>query len=414
MTGLFRAEAVAARRRHALGDVIVAQPLSHSLLTIFLAAIVLSTGLLATLGSWARRETVSGFLSPDKGIVRVHAPRPGRVGRIHVREGQRVGPGSPLLTLLGERVTGHGMAVDAEVLRSIDRQLAEVETRRQLDARITESESERLHAALDGLIAEAAAIEGQLAVQQKLMDRLRNNLDRIRSVADRGYISSDDFTDREENVLRAEQSLASLQERLAANETRLRQTRLALERLPLDSAQRLSDLDSLRAELERARTEFEAQQSVTVTAPIAGTVSALRAVDGESADTALPLLSILPAGSILEAQLFVPTRAIGFVEPGQDVRLQYDAFDYRRYGVHAGTVANVTASVLSPAEARHGATIGEPAYRVTVQIDRQFVVAEGRAIPLQAGMSVRADIVLERRTLVEWLLEPLLGLRGRT
>jgi membrane fusion protein len=55
----------------------------------------------------------------------------------------------------------------------------------------------------------------------------------------------------------------------------------------------------------------------------------------------------------------------------------------------------------------------EPLYRVTVNLDRQSVTAYGREQPLAAGMQLDADVMLERRRLIEWLFAPVLGVTGR-
>ena len=70
------------------------------------------------------------------------------------------------------------------------------------------------------------------------------------------------------------------------------------------------------AELELRRIELSGEQSLTIVASIAGTVTGLRAAVGSNADPRLALLNILPQGGTLEAQLYVPTRAIGFLGPG--------------------------------------------------------------------------------------------------
>jgi membrane fusion protein len=60
---------------------------------------------------------------------------------------------------------------------------------------------------------------------------------------------------------------------------------------------------------------------------------------------------------------------------------------------------------LSPIELK------EPAYRITVALDRPDIDAYGKKIPLQADMLLRADIILEKRSLISWLLDPLLSVR---
>jgi len=207
MSGLFRAEAMASERHRLLGDVILAQPLSFVVMTLFLGGIVVAIGVLITLGSYARKETVIGFLTPDRGIVRVHAPRAGVVGTLHVGEGQDVRQGSPLITLLGDRTTGAGVAVDDEMLRSIEVQLGEIEAQKNLQTRRFETEARRLAAELTGLEAEAGAIDAQLASQGDLLGRMRENFTRVQSIAERGFISRDAFLAREEDLLAKRQQL---------------------------------------------------------------------------------------------------------------------------------------------------------------------------------------------------------------
>jgi membrane fusion protein len=414
MSRLFRTEAIDSQRQRLLGDAVLAQPLSFSVLTIFLASTVVAIGILVSLGSYARKETVVGFLSPDTGIVKIHAPRIGVVGQLYVSEGQIVAQGKPLLTLLADRITGGGIDVDGEMLRAIDAQLDEIKVQNTLEIRRREADTDRLAAELDGREAERETIDQQILVQKQLLKSLQANYERVRRVVDKGFISSDEYMAREENLLANKQLLASLSQKNAVNLRQSRQIELAIERAPLESEQRLSELTSIQADLLLRKTELEARRSININAPISGKVTALRAIAGASVGTQLPLLTMLPAGGKLEAHLFVPTRAIGFAEIGQEVRLLYDAFDYRHFGVHVGTISQISSSVFSPAEVQAGFQLTEPTYRVIVKIARQQVAANGQQFTLQAGMSLRADIVLEKRTLINWLMDPLIRLRGRT
>ncbi|HVG47786.1 MAG TPA: HlyD family secretion protein, partial [Rubellimicrobium sp.] len=112
-----------------------------------------------------------------------------------------------------------------------------------------------------------------------------------------------------------------------------------------------------------------------------------------------------------QAELFVPTRAIGFVEVGQDVRILYDAFPYQHFGTYRGRVAKISQTILTSSDVAAPVTPREPAYRATVALERQDVDAYGKRMPLQPDMLLRADVILERRTLVQWILNPLLSAR---
>ena len=138
----------------------------------------------------------------------------------------------------------------------------------------------------------------------------------------------------------------------------------------------------------------------------------------------MPLLSIVPAGSKLEAHLFSPSRAIGFVRPSQRVLLRYQAFPYQKFGHHAGVVASVSRSAISPGELPQQlsaladlsgeAGASEPVYRITVDLASQAVVAYGEPVRLQPGMQLEAHVHIESRRLIEWVLDPLFTLTGKS
>jgi membrane fusion protein len=148
-------------------------------------------------------------------------------------------------------------------------------------------------------------------------------------------------------------------------------------------------------------------------APLAGRTTALQAAPGLRVDPSKPRLPLLPDGPGLTAELILPSRAIAFVEPGQRVRLMVDAFPYRRFGTLGGTVETVSKAVLSPDAVIGNAALTRAASRVTIRLDRRDIDAFERFAPLKPAMTLRVHIVLESRSLMAWLLEPLIGIRGR-
>jgi membrane fusion protein len=125
------------------------------------------------------------------------------------------------------------------------------------------------------------------------------------------------------------------------------------------------------------------------------------------------LATVLPAGSGVHVELLVPTRAIGFVKAGSVVELRYEAFPFQRFGQYRGVVNQVSKTVWSQGERVGPFTVKEPVYRVDVKLDDQVVRAQGQEFPLKSGMLVGADILLEKRTIFEWVFEPVLELRAR-
>jgi membrane fusion protein len=276
-----------------------------------------------------------------------------------------------------------------------------------------EAEVSRLQDHIAGLVAEIAALELQLTAQQQRTRVAKQQVTAVRDLVRQGYISVVEFKRRQDNYLAQRQSEASISQQIAQKASEAAQERHALGELPDQNAKKLSVLQASVAELDTRLAESEGRRAYLITAPIAGRVSALQAQVGLTADPTIPQLAIVPSGSILEAELLVPARAIGFVEPGQAVRLAYEAFPFQRFGFHGGRVQTVSRTLLRPAELVGPIALREPCYRVAVALDRQTLDAWGREIPLSPDMTLRADIVFDRRILLAWLFEPLLGLRGR-
>jgi membrane fusion protein len=115
----------------------------------------------------------------------------------------------------------------------------------------------------------------------------------------------------------------------------------------------------------------------------------------------------VPAGGILQAEIYIPSRAMGFVKPDQEVRLLYDAFPYQRFGAYRGRVVRVSQAILASSDVPAVISAKEPVYRAVVALEKQTIEAEGQIIPLQSGGQLTANIILDRRTLIEWILSPL-------
>ena len=132
---------------------------------------------------------------------------------------------------------------------------------------------------------------------------------------------------------------------------------------------------------------------------------------GQAVYAGQPIISILPSGSELRAQLLVPSSAIGFIKNGDRVLLRYQAYPYQKFGMHRGTVMRISRSASTVTQEQGVAR--QPVYRVLVSLDRQDVLAYGKPETLRPGMQLEADIMGERRRLYEWLLEPLYSVTGK-
>lgn len=418
MRPLFRPEALQAQRQSWLGGVQLVRPLSLTVLTAGALALLLALAAFLALAGYTRKATAPGVLMPDLGLIRLVPAVAGTVLERHVEEGQAVEAGQVLFVLALERPL-----FDAAVRERVQRSLADRQRSLQASAAqqrsLLESQEAALQRRLEALAGEAAQIDAESALQQQRLALAQQALARLESLQGEQFISPAQVQAKREELL----ALQAAQQSLARQRTALVRERAELEgerrALPLRAGDAQGELERQLAQLEREAAELDADRRLLVRAPQAGSVSAVLAEPGQAVSPASALASLVPQGAALQAHLYAPSSAIGFVRPEQPVRLRLAAFPYQKFGHVSGRVTQVSRTPLGASElaalalvpgAMPGAGGGQPLFRITVALDD---AADAPALPLVAGMQLQADVALERRRLIEWLFEPALGWRSR-
>ena len=409
---MFRQEAIDFERQHRQGgQVALLQPLPTKIITWLAAVSVGCIIIFLFLGQYARKETVVGFLAPTSGIAKIFATRPGTIKDIYVKEGEEVKKGQPLLAVETSQIAVTGQDINAGMLAPLEWQQTTLKDQIAAEQERMKSEQARLSATAAGLETEISEVRAQIETQQEQFRLSSEFVSSVAGLAARGIVSDLDYKKRQVAALEQKEKLDSLNQQLAARQNQLTEARFSLEQLPTVTAGKIQSLRSELATTEQHIAEINGRRAYEIRAPAAGRVTILQATVGQFADTTRPEMDIVPDDSILQAELFVPTRAIGFVQPGQEVRILYDAFPYQQFGTYRGRVIEISQTILTRADTIGPVELKEPAYRVKVSPDRPDIDAYGKRIPLQADMLLRADIILEKRTLLKWLLDPLLSVR---
>ncbi len=424
-TRLFRAEALAERQTQWMGTVLLAARTSHRMFTLVGVAAATAILCLLVFASFTRTARVNGWLLPEQGMVRVFAPRPGVVSGLHVIEGQSVQKGDRLLTLSDELQSATLGATQAQVMQRLaERRASLAEERNQQRLLLAQQDRAFTHR-VGALQAEQAQIEREIKLLQARVEIAGRSEALHREQYRLGFISEIRLQLIQSELLEQRARLGALERsRLAAIRER-EGVEAEHADLPFKLGKEIALLERGIAQLEQEHAEAEAKREIVVSAPQAGSVTAIHAVPGARADIAAPLLAIVAPNTRLEAHLYSPSRAVGFVRPGQRVLLRYQAYPYQRFGHYEGVVANVSRTALSPGElppqlaglsGLTGLAAGgtaEPIYRITVRLARQSVTAYGAQVPLQPGMALEAHVALERRRLYEWVLDPLYTVTGQ-
>ena len=408
---LFRREALQAIQQHGFGDIRLATPLTAGILTLSVMVLAAALSSYAAFGEYTRRVRVSGALAPVMGLQTMTAPTSGRVQRLDVREGQEVRAGQVLAVVSTERQSLAGNTagmVMAQLQAQHIRLGIDLDDLSRLEAQQSAGLQQRvalLHAQLDAMSAQRDLARQQAANSAALLAR-------IAQLGAKGYISAFEVVRQQTARLETEAQVKALDRQVIELRQQLAATKDQRAQLPLTIASQRSALERQRAGIEQSMAQVEADRAAVLRAPQSGRVSAVLVTAGQPVSTGQALLAIVPSGSPLEAQLLIPSHAAGFVRPGQRVAIRYAAYAYQKFGLQVGTVQQVTQNALTQAEV--GALLGgqvppEALYRVRVRLDRQHVMAYGRQQALKPGMALEADLLLDRRRLLEWVFEPLYG-----
>ncbi len=407
---LFRKEALKHRADRLHGDVHLAIPVRWQVIGGLFFVIVVAAILFLSLAGYSRIETVGGIIAPEGGIARIVPTRAGIIDQLPVEAGQKVERGAALAVIVtGENLAG-GAASSAEILASLTRQEQDLGRQQDQISAAAAAERAQLAARISGLEADVAGLRSRIEIQMGLVESARGELEVAKKIAERGFISRRDILQREEVWLGRQQQLSQLRQTLATQQAAIREAHGAIRQTGASTGAQISALAGQRSDIAQRRTSAEASSAYRLEAPVAGTVTALTARDGQAVSPPAPIMSVVPSGSQLRAELYVPTSAIGFLEVGQEVSLALDAFPYQRFGTMPARITSIASAPVAQADAQGNAV---PVYIVTASLEREAVSAYGQEEALIAGMTLTARITTEEQSLLEWLFEPLFAVGRR-
>jgi membrane fusion protein len=396
-----------------MGAINLATPLGFIWWALLAAALAAAIVLFLVFGHYTRRAEVTGQLMPSAGILALSAKTTGTVARTMVHEGEQIEAGQPLIEISADLISASMGDTGAVVSARLHAQEAQVRTTLVNLQPQAEAQAKDLHARIGMLQAQMRQIDGQLSLQRQQAETTAHLLKKAAPLHQRGIISTVEFDQYQATALSQQAGIKTLRRQRLDTQQQLSALQAKLKQLPLDTAAKANRLRGQLAQLDAQLAQNEAARGTVLRAPRAGVISTLLVKAGQNVADGQPVLSILPRGAKLEAQLLVPSSAIGFVKPGNQVVLRYRAYPYQKFGQQYGKVVQVSRSALGHTEASTllGRNVAIPLYRVLVALDRQSIEAYGKPEALKPGMALDADILLDRRTLWQWVFEPLYGLR---
>lgn len=403
---LFRKPALTRKERF-LGEVMLAGPASTPLAYAIAGGCLTALIALAFLVEVPSKLNAAGVLLPVGGLTSVTAEQSGVIGKVLVEPGALVTAGSPLMTLLVDRMLTNGDGSFEVRAQSATRQRQMLEMRRRQERLAFETR-------LESLRLRKAALESTLG---PLVERLRNTQrqaelatgahERVMALAGTGHAALRDVESAEVRMLQARAALSQL-------EAEQIETRSAAERIARDIETERAAFEALDLSLEMESEkladrslELDSLARQSIVAPMTGQLADVLVRPGDTVPVGWLLATLHRPETPIEARVYLSSRFAGRAEPGQEAILKLPTFPSRQFGVVRGKLASITSAPLEPRDVRLVPNLFEPVYEARVTLDRQHMDAKGRRWPLRPGLGVEATIVESRRTLIGWLLEPL-------
>lgn len=419
MSHLFRKEVFVAQQNKWTGQVILTRPFSFLFLTFCAFLIALCIIIFLIFGSYTNKTTVEGQLLPTMGVVRVYSSDIGTITHKFVEDGNFVKAGEPLFKLSTSRFGEKGnvqakLAAEANLKKTLA--LQELERLK----RIHQNEQKNVHNNIHRLNNQLENIKQQITGQNRQIRLAEKTLNKNKFLASQGAVSQQDKMTAESHLLEQRSRLESLKREQNNAIRELDEQKITLSSLPERHKTELSQLNRAITEMNQEILDFDLKSEQTIRASKSGYISTINVDIGQQVEPSKLLLSIVPEQTELVANLYIPSKAVGFIKPKDKVVLRYQAYPYQKFGHATGEIISVAKTALGKQELSglgiiftNPTLLNEPAYLVKVKLEKQTIKAYGENKPLQIGMILEADILHERKKLYEWVLDPLYSISGK-
>jgi HlyD family secretion protein len=402
--------------------------------------------LLAALLVWAAVgqldivATASGKLVPESYVKIVQPSEAGIVKEILVREGEAVKAGQVLMRMDALITEADASALATEsarkrmALRRIDAELAGKPLRTEASdppdlAREIEAQHLANRASLEAALAEERSrlvkAKQDLSAAEEVRNKLTETLPYYREqdkayekLVKGGFAGHIMGSDKRRERIEKEQELKTQLHVIESARAGMLQSEKKLAQIETDYRRQLHvERNETQAAVDKLGQEIAKQSHrkdlLELRASEAGVVKDLAThTTGTVVQPGTVMLTLVPRDETLRAEVWVSNEDIGFVHPGQTVKLKFAAFSFQKYGMAAGVVEHVSADAADSA-ANNAAPAADQAgrplplvYKALVALKSNALEMHGQRFKLAAGMQTHAEIMLGTRSVAEYLLSP--------
>ena len=377
-----------------------------------------------------------GKAIPSSRLQKIQNLEGGIVSELFVREGQIVNIGDPLLRLDDTRFASNVGETEADrlaLLLRVERLSAEVQGRELLVAdevrekvpRQADNEEQLFNSRRQQLLDEVAGLEEQLTQRRQELrefaskqNQFRNSLDLLRQeirmsepLVAEGAISPVE-------VLRLKRAEVESRGQLQATTLAMPRAESAIKEVErkIDETRGRFRSDAL-TQLNEARTDLSKIQSTgkaledrvnrtLVTSPVRGIVKQLLVnTIGGGIQPGSDLVEIVPLGENLLVEARIRPQDIAFLHPGQEAMVKFTAYDYTIYGGLKAELEQIGADTVTDDD-------GNSFYVIKLRTNKSHLGSEEHPLLIIPGMVASVDIITGKKSVLSYLLKPIIRARA--
>jgi membrane fusion protein len=406
---LFRTEAVEAALGTQIGEAFAAHWRGVTVFTVL--AFGLTAALLVFMWKveYSPVYRVPCYTDVQNGVARLSAPVDGQIVALAASEGARVRKGDLLAVLSTDRLREGGDSQRSALGERLQAERGMIQ--REIDAASGEAAAnhEMIARRIAGLRLEEETARADSHSADQLLSSLRAQVDQFSSLITQGYVSKlqlaqkkDEETLQESRAAASHATLQRIERDIATSEAEQKLVDARLNGV-VENRRRAA------GELERLAVQSDVEAEQVIRAPVDGIVSmTAMIVKGQSVEQGQILFSIAPTDEPLIARLLVPARAAAAVKAGLDIRFVLKAYPREKFGDFAARVTSMSATPTLPGDAAQVLPVTEASFIAVASLPRKLKDPDGTQLWMKPGMVGEALVPVEHRTILEWMLDPIL------
>ena len=401
----FRKEAIPARRTDVVDKVILSRQLGPWVAFYILGSTLVAVLLISFSFDYKKKARLQGVLVPTQGIARIVAPASGFVIYKRLEEGVLVQRGDKIAEIRTDKSVGDSTSQVAGWTAILDKE-GSLKNEIERDSLMQKSKMRTATDALSNFEEQYSVLVEQLKSEQRQLLASEQQVAQFTELKRVGYISSAQLNDKLELLSNQRSKMENVRLSMIASRKKVSDAHDDIAALPLLAANAQDAFRIRQSELAHAKSVFNGDATVTVTAPISGTVTSIAARNNQHLQQYQAIATVVPENPTYQIALFASADKVGLIKVGNPVLIRLDSFPHEKYGMVEGVVTEVAGVTQSATEAAFESARFEqpspPVYRVLVVPKLADFYSRNPGITLRAGLTLEADAILEQRKLYMW------------